>query len=549
MLREAWREGKRVRKRTIANLTDHMTLEQALALREFLKGQKLVPAESAFEVTGSKLHGHVLAVLIAMRQLGFEQLLASRPSRERTLVMAMVAFRVLEAGSKLAVSRAWHDTSLPGELGVADANEDDLYRAMDWLASARSRIERKLAKRHLGEGSHALFDLTSSSVDGEHCELAAFGYNRDKKRGKKQINWGLLTDTAGRPVAISVFPGNTSDPKTLLPQVEKLRSDFRLESFTLVGDRGMISKAHINEFTGKPGVTWITALRSASIRPLIASGVIQASLFEETNLFEFTHPDYPGERLVACRNPVLGRKRAHSRSSLLAATQVELDKIKSSIEKGTMKAEQKIALKVGGVLGKFRMAKHIKVTISEAHFDYELDQDSIDTEAQLDGIYIIRTNLQSDTLAAGEVVLAYKNLSEVERSFRTMKSPDLQVRPIHHRLPDRVTAHLFICALAYYVRWHMQQAWSSLTFQDEHPPEERDPVLPAERSAEATSKAQTRTLPDGQATHSFRTLLNSLRTIVQNDCKHDKTGVTFSMTTTPNKEQQHALDLLKSIKL
>ncbi len=546
LLREAWREDGRVRKRTVANLTGVIDEEQALLLRRVLKGETLVAPADAFEITRSLPHGHVQAVLLALKRLGVERLLASRPSKERSLIAALVAFRVLSPKSKLATTRAWLDTTLAAELGVQDADEHAVYHAMDWLVSRQARIEGKLAARHLSEGSRVLFDLSSTYVEGEKCDLAAFGYDRDKKRGKKQINFGLLTDAAGRPIALSVFPGNTGDPSTLMPQVAKLKEQYGLNVFTLVGDRGMITGKHLPALRAA-GVDWVTALKSQSLRKLVVDGVIQPSLFEEENLAEVTHADYPGERLIACRNPVLGRQRAHKRQELLTATIEALTKVQQSVRAGRLKGKARIGLRVGEKLAKYRMGKHLKLDIQDDKLSFEVDQDSVAAEAAMDGIYVIRTSVSEGELSAADAVRAYKSLAEVEKAFRTKKSIDLQVRPIHHHLPDRVKAHLFICMLAYYVRWHMERAWASLTYRDEETNQERDPVAAAKRSTAAAKKAQTNTLADGSPARSFKGLLEHMSTITLNTCRHPQTGVTFPMTTSPNTTQQKALDLLKSI--
>ena len=546
LLREAWREDGRVRKRTVANLTGVIDEEQALLLRRVLKGETLVAPADAFEITRSLPHGHVQAVLLALKRLGVENLLASRPSKERSLIAALVAFRVLSPKSKLATTRAWLDTTLAAELGVQDADEHAVYHAMDWLVSRQARIEGKLAARHLSEGSRVLFDLSSTYVEGEKCDLAAFGYDRDKKRGKKQINFGLLTDAAGRPIALSVFPGNTGDPSTLMPQVAKLKEQYGLNVFTLVGDRGMITGKHLPALRAA-GVDWVTALKSQSLRKLVVDGVIQPSLFEEENLAEVTHADYPGERLIACRNPVLGRQRAHKRRELLTATIEALTKVQQSVRAGRLKGKARIGLRVGEKLAKYRMGKHLKLDIQDDKLSFEVDQDSVAAEAAMDGIYVIRTSVSEGELSAADAVRAYKSLAEVEKAFRTKKSIDLQVRPIHHHLPDRVKAHLFICMLAYYVRWHMERAWASLTYRDEETNQQRDPVAAAQRSTAAMKKAQTGTLADGSPARSFKGLLEHMSTITLNTCRHPQTGVTFPMTTSPNTTQQKALDLLKSI--
>jgi transposase len=551
LLREAWREGDRVRKRTVTNLTDSVSLEQAYSLRRVLRGETLLSPEDAFEVTSSLPHGHVQAVLTAMRRLGFEKLLAARPSKERSLITALVAYRVLDPLSKLATTRAWSATTLPAELGVAAADENDVYSAMDWLVSRQERIEGKLAKRHLGEGSLVMFDLSSSYVEGEHNELAEFGYNRDGKRSKKQVNWGILTDREGRPVSMSVFPGSTGDPSTLMPQVEKLKSQYGLEKFTLVGDRGMITGKHIEFFKTQAGIEWITALKSQSLRKLVETGVIQPSLFDERNLVEVTSEDFPGERLIACYNPVLGRQRAHKRLDLLEATVVDLKRIRERVLAGRLKDREKIALKVGEKLGRHNMAKHFTITISDTDFTFDIDRESVEREALMDGIYVMRTSLAEQEVSAEEAVRAYKGLAKIERAFRTMKSIDLRARPIHHRLADRVKAHLFICMLAYYVRWHMERAWASLTFKDENQRDtelnDTDPVLPARKSETAERKASIRKLDTGQDAHTFTTLLQSLATITSNTCHQPNTSITFNRVTSPNPAQQKALDLLAKI--
>ncbi len=570
LLRETWREGGRVRKRTVANLTKEVTLEQALIIRRVLNGETLVAPSDAFEQLASRGHGHVRAVLLAMRRLGVEGLIASRPSVERGIVLALIAQRLLKPASKLASTRAWRTTTLLPELGLPlGVSEDDAYRAMDWLVARKDRIEAKLAKRHLREGSLVRFDLSSTYVEGEHCELAEFGFNRDKKRGKKQINWGLLTDAEGRPIALSLFPGSTGDPTTLGQQVSSLRERFGITSFTLVGDRGMITGKHIEQFElthaerddGDGGgsdvlqlasarIDWITALQSGTLKKLVDQGVIQSSLFDETNLFEITHDDYPGERLIACRNPVLGRKRAHKRLDMLRVTLAELARIKARVDAGRLTGADKIGVAVGAKLGARKMGKHITLTITDSTLEFQTDTASLEREAAMDGIYVIRTSLPPDVMTGAATVRAYKDLSRAERAFRTIKGIDLSVRPIHHRLLERVTAHFFICTLAYYVRWHLERAWASITFADEHGADpDRDPVAPAKRSAAATRKAQTRKLDNGDPTHSFTSLLADLATIQRTTCKEAITGATFPMTTTPTAAQQHALDLLDTITL
>lgn len=551
LLRESYREGGKVKKRTVVNLSKVLTVEQAEVMKLVLKDVPLVPAD-VFEVTASRSHGAVSAVLLAMKRLDLGGLLGARSCRERSLVLLMIAMRILKPGTKLAMTRMWDNTTLLDELGLpADTDENDLYAAMDWLIARKDGIEQKLAGRHLGNGDMALFDMTSSYVEGSCSQLAEFGYSRDKKRGKAQINWGLLTDSAGRPVALEVLPGNVRDSATLLPQVQKLKERFQLDNFTIVGDRGMVTGKHIESLQGEAGVDWITALASGSIRPLVRSGVIQQSLFEETNLFELEHADYPGERLVACRNPVLGRKRAHVRTELITATVTELEKVQKLVVNGKLKDAGRIGVRVGRVVNNRKMQKHFNLTIDTGVFEFEVNQDSVNEEAALDGIYVIRTSVSRESMTAAETVIAYKNLTNVERAFRTSKSLELQVRPIHHWLDDRVKAHLFICMLAYYVRWHMQEAWTSITFQDEAKPDrqELDPVAPAERSEAARQKASSRILPDGSPVHSFKTLLEDLASITRNTCTYPQAKAPFEVTTSPNPQQQKALNLIKNIRL
>ena len=551
LLRESWREGKRVRKRTLANLSS-LPMEQVQAIRRILKGERLAPADELFEVMDSVHHGHVQAVLGTMDRLRFAKLIASRRSPQRDLIVAMVAARVLEPDSKLATTRWWHSTSLPELLEVSGADEDDLYEAMDWLLTRQGHIEKKLAVRHLDEGSVALYDLSSSYFEGETCSLAARGHNRDGKKGKKQVNWGLLTDGRGCPVAISVFRGNTSDTKTLMPQVEKLRGDFGLSELVLVGDRGMISGRQIEELSGIEGVSWITALRTDAIKKLVEGEAIQLDLFDERNLFELTHPDYPGERLVACRNPELAKLRRHKRLDLIEATTRELDKVRRMVERGRLKGEDDIGVRVGRVVNKYKVAKHFDLDIADDRFDFSVNDERVAAEAALDGIYVIRTCVPAERLDAEDTVRTYKELSRVERGFRTMKGVDLQVRPIHHRKADRVRAHFLLCMLAWYVRWHMEAAWRELLFHDEDQAakETRDPVAPAVRSDGALDKIHTKRRADGGRAHSFRTLLKDLATVVRNRCRRpgaDDEEQTFDLTTRPNEDQQKAYDLIAAL--
>lgn len=553
LLRESIREGKRIRKRTVANLSA-LTLEQAETIRLVLKGEQLAPAGSSLECIRSLPHGAVEVVRTAMRRLGFVKLIDSKASRERDLVAAMVAGRIIAPeASKLAMTHAWADTTLAEEFGVADAHEDELYAAMDWLIERQDKLEKRLAKRHLKEGGLVLFDLTSSSFEGVTCPLAKLGYSRDGKPGTLQVNYGLLTDDRGCPVAVSVFEGNTADPKTLLPQVEKVRDSFGITSMVMVGDRGMISSVQIDAMRKMEGVDWITALKNGAIAKLADGGQLQLDLFDERNLISFTSTDYPGERLVACRNLELAGRRAAKRKELIAATERELQKIAGMIANGRLAGRDKIGIRVGKVIGKYKVGKHFDLDIQDAALAFSINEERVAAEAALDGLYVIRTSATEVEMSAEAAVLNYKRLAEVERAFRTLKGVDLQVRPIRHRLETRVKAHIFLSMLAYYVQWHLAQAWKPLLFADEAQADEareRDPVAPATRSKHALAKAHTRRLADGSPAFSFRGLLMHLATIVRNTMrpKDAKPGTgTFTLTTAASPKQRQALDLAAAI--
>jgi transposase len=551
LLRESYREGRKVRKRTLANLSA-LSDEQIDAIRAVLSGKSVRPVEELWQTLRSSSHGAVQAVRVAMQRLGFESLIASRSGPERDAVCAMVAARILAPHTKLATTRWWHTTTLAEEYGVVQADETDLYAAMDWLLERQGAIEKKLAARHLSEGALALYDLSSSYFEGHCCPLAKIGYSRDGKRNTPQVNYGLLTTRAGCPVAISVYEGNTADVTTLMPQVHQLREHFGLKRLVLIGDRGMISHKAIDTLRSLDGLAWITALKSAQIRALVEGGTLQLGLFDERNLFEFSHPDFPNERLMACRNVDLGKLRTHKREALLQATEKELQKVRDRIEKGSLAGRDKIGVRVGRVLNKYKVGKHFALTIEETGFTFQPLDQQIAAEAALDGLYVIRTSVPKKQMSSAEAVLNYKALAEVERAFRAMKTIDLHIRPIHHRLEDRVRAHIFLCMLAYYVEWHMREAWRELMFADEdlERKKHRDPVAPAARSAAALKKVATRTLNDSSPVHSFRTLLEELSTIVRNTCQArvgKNRGSTFPMTTTPNPTQHRALQLLQQI--
>jgi hypothetical protein len=553
LLRRSYREGDTVRNETLGNLS-HLPEPLIDIIRRALQGESFVPVGEAFEISRSRPHGHVHAVALALQRLGFAGVIASKPSRERDLVLAMVAARIVAPHTKLATTRWWHTTTLAEDFGVAEATEDDLYAAMDWLLERQGTIERKLAARHLSPGALVLYDLSSSYFEGTTCPLARLGHSRDGKTGLLQVNYGLLTDARGCPVAVSVHEGNVADSQTLMPALEKVRQDFGVEQVVMVGDRGMISSKAIAELRELPGVGWITALKSVSIRALVEQGQLQLGLFDERNLLELSSPEYPGERLVACRNPELARLRAHKREELLAATERNLAKIKARVDAGKLAGQDEIGLRVGKIINQYKVAKHFELAIGENTFSFERKREAIAAEAALDGIYIIRTSVDTERMDAADCVRHYKSLAHVERAFRSLKTIDLKVRPIHHRSADRVRAHIFLCMLAYYVEWHMREAWRELMFADTQTQAKatRDPVAPAKRSQAALAKASTHTLDDGTPAHSFATLMAELATIVRNTCRTPRAGPdapTFELTTTAQRTQQRALGLIQAMQL
>lgn len=551
LLRENYREDGQVKSRTLANLSK-LPATAIEVLRASLKGQTLVAPQEHFEVVSSRHHGHVQAVLAVMRRLRFASLIASRPCRERDLVLAMVAARVLAPDSKLATTRWWHVTTLPEMLGVRDADAEELYAAMDWLLGRQRRIEAKLAARHLEHDALALYDLTSSYFEGVTCPLAGFGHNRDGKRGQRQVNFGLLTNAAGVPVSVSVFQGNSGDPRTLPAQVRKLREQFDLERFVLVGDRAAITQKQVDTLQEVEGVDWIGALRPEAVRKLLSAEAIPRDGFDERGLFELAHPDFPDERLIACRNPGLAQHRRDKRQSLLEATTKELDKVRGMVERGRLRGPDAIGVRVGRVIDKYKMAKHYKLDIDDRHFDFEVDAGHVAAEAALDGVYVVRTSLSKESMNAEDTVRSYKRLSNVEQASRTLKSLDLEVRPIRHRREPRVRSHIFLCMLAYYIERHMMEAWRPLLFADDDRVAKatRDPVAPAQRSPAAMDKVHRQTLDDGTAVHSFRTLLTDLSSIVRNHCRVSGAPAdtpTFHLVTTASAKQKQALGLLKAI--
>ena len=557
LLREGWREGKKVRKRTLANLTK-WPAGLVEGLRLLLRGGTAVPKfDEAFEVVRSRPHGHVAAVLGTLRRVALERLIAPQPSPQRSLVVAMVVARILDPRSKLATARGLGEETRWSTLGelleAPSADEEALYAAMDWLVPRQPEIEAKLAKRHLEEGALVLYDVSSTYLEGHTCPLAHWGHSRDGKRDKRQIVFGLLCNREGCPVAVEVFKGNTGDPMTLASQLHKLKERFGLSRVVLVGDRGMITEARIREEL-KPvqGLDWVTALRAPTIRQLVEAGEIQLSLFDERDRAEIQSSEYPDERLIVCRNPFLAEERAQTREALLQATEHELDKIVAATgrTKRRLKGQDRIGLRVGKVLNRFKVGKHFILTITEESFSYQRDAVRIAEEAALDGIYVIRTSVSKEELDTEEIVRAYKELTGVERAFRSYKTVDLKVRPIYHYLANRVRAHVFLCMLAYYIEWHMRKALAPLLFDDHDKASGQalrgSVVAPAEPSPKAQRKAQTKRTEEGLPVHSFQTLLADLATIIKNRIQPKIPGVeAFDQVTRATPLQQQALDLLR----
>jgi hypothetical protein len=540
LLRRSYRDGGKVRKETLANLS-HLPEEAIDAVRLVLAGRAVVDADGGVEVTRSLGHGHVAAVHAMARKLGFPALLGP-PCRERDLAFALVISRVARPASKLSTIGWWDDTTLGPDLKVAGASTDEVYAAMDWLLARQDGIEAELGRRHLRQGGMALFDLSSSWVEGSHCELAAFGHSRDGKRGKPQIEYGLLTAGNGCPVAVRVFPGNTGDPTAFIAAVELVRDKFGITEAVMVGDRGMITSARIKALKEIPGMAWITCLRAPAIKKLAEDGgPLQLSLFDAQDLAEISSPDYPGERLIACHNPFLAEERAAKRQRLLAATEAELAKITALVEAGRLKDPARIGVRAGKVINKRKVAKHFTPDIGQGTFAWRRDQDNIDAEAAFDGIYVIRTPVPAHSLDAPAAVAAYKDLSGVEQDFRISKD-DLDLRPIWHRLEDRVRAHVLICMLACYLSWHLRKTWAPLTYADEHPPQRDNPVAPAHRSTSAEAKASRKVTATGQPARGFRDLLDHLATLTRQAITIG--GHQIEKITTPTPAQREAFHLL-----
>jgi len=550
LLRESYREGGKVKNRTLANLS-HLPIQQIELMRRVLKGETLVSPDKAFSITRTRPHGHVEVVLKTIQQLGLDRLIASKRSPERDLVVAMIAQRILFPCSKLATTRHWHITTLAEELNVADADENELYAALDWLLERQQTIEKKLARRHLQEGALVLYDVSSSYYEGRTCPLARYGHNRDGKKDRPIIVYGVLTDEEGRPVAVDVYPGNTGDPTTVPDQVAKLQQQFGLTRVVLVGDRGMLTQRQIDALQEHPELGWISALRSGSIRQLLQTGDLQRSLFDEVNLAEIHSPEFPGERLIACFNPLLADDRARRREELLAATEKELSKLVRRVARRTKRpmSQSDIGLSAGRVVNRFKMAKHFRLTIGHGLFAFARKAASIEQESQLDGIYVIRTSEPKEGLSAEDAVRSYKRLSVVEQAFRSLKSLELLIRPIRHRTEDHVRAHLFVCLLAYYVQWHIKRAWAPLLFEDEELPADRtvrDPVAPAKPSSSVRRKKSTHRTAKGFPVHSFDTLLKELATRSRHTCMTADTspGSTFTKLTEADPLHTEAFRLL-----
>jgi hypothetical protein len=554
LVRRTYRDGAKVRHETLANLSA-LPAEAVSAIEATLKGERLVPAGQAVTITAAAPHGHVAAVHAAAVQLGLPALLGPA-ARQRDLALALIISRVVAPASKLSTLTWWDDTTLGADLGVAGASTDDIYAAMDWLAGRQDAIEAGLARRHLAPQANpsrvALFDLSSSWLEGRCCPLAARGYSRDGKKGKLQIEYGLLTDPEGRPVAVRVFPGNTGDPAAFTAIVDVVRDKFALAQMVMVGDRGMITSARIRALNQREDGTprpdpygWITALRAPAIKKLMADGgPLQLSLFDEQDLAEITSDDFPGERLIACRNPVLAADRARTREDLLAATEKLLAPVIARVRAGRLTGAGPIGVEVGKVISRYKTGKHFAVTITDDSLAVERRQDRIDAEAALDGFYVLRTPVPAGELDAPAVVTAYKNLKYVERDFRHIKADDLDLRPVFHRLEGRVKAHVLICMLACYLTWHLRRAWAPLTYTDQDPAAPDNPVAPARRSAAAQAKASYQHDPAGQPYRSFRGLLEHLATLTRNQVRYTGTQVTISMLTEPTSVQREAFSLL-----
>jgi hypothetical protein len=546
LLRQSYREDGKVKKKTVGNLS-HLPAHVLAGIRAMLAGKELVDLDS-LSTESTLPHGHVEATLAMMRRLKIAALLDRASSMQRDLVVAMIAQRILTPGSKLFTTRVLQQSTLAEELGVGTPTVDDLYEAMDWLIERQELLENRLAKRHLQAGAVALYDLSSSYFEGRCCSLAMRGYSRDDKRGYLQIVYGLLCDQQGRPIAIEVFQGNTIDSQTVNAQVLKLKDRFGVEEAIFVADRGMVTRANLQTLTNA-GIDWITALRAPQVQKLAAQGALPFSLFEEQNLAEVEADDYPGERLVICRNPLVAEERRRKREDLLVATEAQLAPIAVRVAAGTLSGKAPIGLAVGAVINRYKVKKHFNLSIDDVHFAFTRKAEQIAAEAALDGIYILRTTVDSQACPAADVVRSYKQLARVERAFRTLKSVDLEIRPIRHHREDRVRAHVLLAMLSYYVEWHLRQAWAELLFTDEHTPMPTDPVTKAQRSEHAKRKDRLQRTENGQVVHSFGTLMRELALRARNTRRIGDTDATFADLTKPTPIQQRALALVAELGL
>ena len=543
LLRRSYREDGKVKNETVGNIS-HLPEDLVELVRAGLRGEPVGVLGEGFTIERSLPAGHVSAALEMARRLDLARLIDRSSSRERDLVMAMVVQRVIAPASKLATSRLLGLSTLADELSVSGAGEDELYRALDWLGERQARIEDRLARRHLEGGELVLYDVSSSYFEGRACPLARLGYSRDGKRGTPQIIYGLLCERAGRPVSVEVFDGNLHDQATVAAQIEKLRRRFALSSVVVVCDRGMVTKANI-ELLGQQGVGFVTALKAPQVAKLVRDGELQLSLFDEQNLAEITSVDYPGERLIVCRNPLVAAERTRKREDLLAATEAALQEIAERVERGTLTGAAQIGLAVGAVANHWKVKKHFDIEITDTSLSFARKHSQIEAEAALDGIYILRTTVNENDLPTAEVVRSYKGLKVAERAFRTLKGPELEIRPIHHHLEHRVRAHVFLCMLAYYLTWHLQAAWKPLLFTDEQPTPSPDPVAKATRSPQALAKAQTKHSPTGQPLHSYRSLIAELATLTRNTIRLPGTHATFDKLAEPTPTQTRALELVE----
>jgi transposase len=547
LLRRSWREGGKVRNETVGNIS-HLPEEVVELVRAALRGERFVGFDERFRIERSLPAGHVEALVALGRRLELQRLLDRRAFRERALCVAMIVQRVIAPGSKLAMTRVFQQSTLASELGVEGADEDELYAALDWLLARQERIEASLARRHLKEGTLVLYDVSSSYFEGRSCPLAKLGYSRDRKPGTPQIVYGLVCAPDGCPLAVEVFEGSLHDDKTLRTQIDKLKRRFGLRSVIVVSDRGMVTKANLALLRETEGASWITALKAPQVKKLVKDGDLQLSLFDQHNLAEIASDDYPDERLVVCRNPLVAQERARKREELLQATERVLGEIAERVKQGTLRGEAEIGLAAGAVWNRWRVKKHFELEIEDARFSFRRKTEQIAQEAALDGIYVLRTSASGTELQAPDVVRAYKQLKEVERGFRTLKGP-LELRPIHHRLEDRVKAHVFLCMLAYHLGWHLRRALKPLLFDDEQPPDRPDPAAKASRSPSAERKAQTKRTAAGEPCHSLETLLSELSTRCRNTIRLPATGTSFDQLTEPTAIQARALELIETYKL